>query len=71
MTSVATCSHSVKCHRRVDRASQQLDIKEIKISLITIEERFDTLEQHMDGRFEALEKKFDQLLTTLTTKPEE
>ncbi len=66
-------------------SSQQLDIKEIKISLITVEERLDTmdqridtlgrrldtLEQHMDSRFDALEKKFDQLVTTLTTRPEQ
>ena len=65
-------------------SSQQLDIKEIKISLITVEERLDTLNQHiesgfetvakrletLEGRFEIQEKKFDQMLQLLTTRLE-
>jgi uncharacterized coiled-coil protein SlyX len=61
-------------------SSQQLDIKEIKISLITVEERLDTMSQHiesgfesvgkrmetLEGRFEIQEKKFDQMLHLLT-----
>lgn len=58
-------------------SSQQLDIKEIKISLVTVEERMDTIEEHLgslEGRFETQEKKLDQvlhLLTTFTTRPEQ
>ncbi|MFL5654534.1 MAG: hypothetical protein ACJ8CB_10190 [Ktedonobacteraceae bacterium] len=65
-------------------SSQQLDIKEIKISLITVEERLDTLSQRiesgfetvgkrletLEGRFEIQEKKFDQMLHLLTTRLE-
>lgn len=61
-------------------SSQQLDIKEIKISLITVEERLDTMSQRiesgfetvgkrmetLEGRFEIQEKKFDHMLHLLT-----
>ena len=69
-------------------SGQELDIKEIKISLVTIRDRLDvveqrlgTIEQHLDvveqrleSRFETVDKKFDQmlsLLTTFTAKPEQ
>ena len=62
-------------------SSQQLDIKEIKISQITVEEHLDTMSQRMESGFEVidkrlgalesrfgtLEKKFDQMLHLLTT----
>lgn len=61
-------------------SSQQLDIKEIKIGLITVEERLDTVSQRigsgfetkekrlesLEGRFEMQEKKLDQMLHLLT-----
>jgi CII-binding regulator of phage lambda lysogenization HflD len=64
-------------------SSQQLDIKEIKISLIDIDERLDTVDQRLnsvdqrlnsvDQRLDSMEKKFDQMLSMLsklTTRPE-
>ena len=62
-------------------SSQQLDIKEIKISQITVEERlngmsqrmesgFETLEKRLgalEGRFETQDKKLDQILLLLNT----
>jgi hypothetical protein len=48
------------------------DIKRMVQHLETINERLDTLEQHMESRFEVQEKKLDHmlhLLTTLTAKP--
>ena len=53
---------------------QGRDIKRMVQHLETIDDRLDTLEQHMESRFETLEKKFDQmlhLLTTLTAKPDQ
>lgn len=43
-------------------SSQQMDIKEIKISQITVEERLDT----MDQRLSRLETKFDEHIALLT-----
>jgi len=65
-------------------SSQQLDIKEIKISLITVEERLDSLNQRiesgfetvgkrletLENRFEIQEQKFDQILQLLTSRLE-
>jgi len=62
-------------------SSQQLDIKEIKISQVTAEERLDMMDRRMESGFETLEKrlgtlesgfetlnkKFDQMLDLLTT----
>lgn len=42
-------------------SSQQLDIKEIKISQITVEERLDTMNQHMESGFEGVEKRLGAL----------
>ena len=53
---------------------QGRDIKRMVQHLETIDDRLDTLEQHMESRFGTLEKKFDQmlhLLTTLTAKPDQ
>ena len=54
-------------------SSQQLDIKEIKISQISVEERMDSMSQRMESGFETLEKrmgaletKFDEHTTLLT-----
>ena len=62
-------------------SGQELDIKEIKISLVTIRDRLDVveqrlgaIEQRLESRFETVDKKFDQmlsLLTTFTAKPEQ
>ena len=90
-------------------SGQELDIKEIKISLVTVRDRLDvveqrlgtieqgldaveqrlgaigqgldaveqrlgTIEQGLESRFETVDKKFDQmlsLLTTFTAKPEQ
>lgn len=62
-------------------SSQQMDIKEIKISQVTVEERLDMIERRIESGFETLgkrlatlenrfgilEKKFDQMLHVLTT----
>lgn len=62
-------------------SSQQLDVKEIKISQITAEERLGSMDQRMESGFETLEKrlgtvengfdalntKLDQMLGLLTT----
>jgi DNA repair exonuclease SbcCD ATPase subunit len=49
-------------------SSQQLDIKEIKISQITAEEHLNTLSERVDGfeqRFVSLESKFEQRFASL------
>ena len=49
-------------------SSQQLDVKEIKISQITAEEHLNTLSQRIDGfeqRFASLEEKFEQRFVSL------
>ena len=62
-------------------SSQQLDIKEIKISLVTVEGRLDTVEEHLgnieqrlntlehrvETGFGTSEKKLDQVLQLITT----
>ncbi len=55
-------------------SSQQLDIKEIKISQITVEERLNTLSQRIDGfeqRFVSLEGKLEQRFASLEEKFEQ
>jgi hypothetical protein len=55
-------------------SSQQLDIKEIKISQITVEEGLNTLSQRIDGfeqRFVSLEGKFEQRFVSLEGKLEQ
>ena len=76
-------------------SGQELDIKEIKISLVTVRDRLDVVEQRLgaieqgldvveqrlgaieqglESRFETVDKKFDQmlsLLTTFTARPEQ
>ena len=42
-------------------SSQQLDIKEIKISQITVEDRLDTMDRRMESGFETLEKRLGGL----------
>ena len=62
-------------------SSQQLDIKEIKIGLVTVEGRLDTVEEHLgnieqrlntlehrvETGFGTSEKKLDQVLQLITT----
>lgn len=53
---------------------QEWDIREIKSSLRSIDSRLGTFEQSVNSRFEAQEKKLDQvllLLNTFTPKPEQ
>jgi len=55
-------------------SSQQLHIKEIKISQITVEEGLNTLSQRIDGfeqRFASLEGKFEQRFVSLEGKFEQ
>lgn len=45
-------------------SSQELDIKEIKISLITVEERMDSMSQRMESGFETLERSVNSRFET-------
>ena len=42
-------------------SSQQLDIKEIKIGLITVEEQLDTMSQRIESGFETVGKRLETL----------
>jgi hypothetical protein len=54
-------------------SSQQMDIKEIKVSLLNLEERLDGVDRRIEGGFDTLDRrlgvlegKFDQVLAMLS-----